>query len=286
MHLQLLINGLAQGLVVALGALAITLPFGIARFPNNATGDGMTLGAYAALVGTTVTGSLILGGMLALVVGMAVSCLAYWLVYRPLSGRPMVALLVASIGVAFVIRAGLELTFGHSQQVLPAPMWRPYLMNGVRIAPLDLLLAAFAASVMLALFLLLHATPIGRQMRAVADNRELARMSGVRLQPVMLTLWAVTGMVSASGGVVLGIKTVVRPEVGWDMLMPCFAAAVLGGIGSPLGAVVAGLLLGAFQELSTPYIGFTYKIVFAFAVMLAVLIIRPSGLFGRVEAVR
>ena len=85
---------------------------------------------------------------------------------------------------------------------------------------------------------------------------------------------------------ILGIKTVVSPEIGWEMLLPAFAAAILGGIGSPLGAVLAGLLLGAAQELSTPFVGFTYKIALSFVVILLVLLVRPRGLFGRVEGVR
>jgi neutral amino acid transport system permease protein len=84
----------------------------------------------------------------------------------------------------------------------------------------------------------------------------------------------------------LGIKTVVMPEAGWSMLLPIFSAAILGGIGSPAGAIVAGVLLGVAQELSTPFVGFTYKIALAFVVMLFVLLVRPRGLFGVVESVR
>lgn len=286
MYIQLGINGLAQGLVIALGALAITLPFGIMRFPNNATGDSMTLGAYVAVVVSGLSGSLVAGAASAAAIGAAVAYASYWLVYRPLAGRPMVALLVASIGVGFCIRAVLGLAFGHGQHVLQMPLWRPYIIGGVRIAPLDLILAGIVAATVLALFLVLYATSIGRQIRALSDNRDLARVSGIALGPVMLTVWAMTGITSAVGGVVLGVKTVVLPEVGWEMLMPCFAAAVLGGIGSPVGAVVAGLLLGVVQEVSTPFVGFTYKIVISFAVLLAVLLFRPRGLFGRIEGAR
>jgi len=123
-------------------------------------------------------------------------------------------------------------------------------------------------------------------MRAVADNRDLARVSGIRPEPVMLTLWALAGAVSAVAGLMIGLKTIVTPEVGWDMLLPAFAAAILGGIGSPVGAIVAGLLIGVAQEVSTPLVGFTYKIALAFVVMLAVLLVRPRGLFGRIEGVR
>jgi len=123
-------------------------------------------------------------------------------------------------------------------------------------------------------------------MRAVADNRDLARVSGIRPERVMTAMWLIAGGVCAIGGMMLGIKTVVAPEVGWDMLLPIFAATILGGIGSPVGAVVAGLVLGVAQEVSTPFVGFTYKIALSFVVLLAVLLVRPRGLFGRIEGVR
>ena len=99
-------------------------------------------------------------------------------------------------------------------------------------------------------------------------------------------MWGLVGGITAVAGLILGIKTVVSPEIGWEMLLPAFAAAILGGIGSPLGAVLAGLLLGAAQELSTPLVGFTYKIALSFVVILVVLLLRPRGLLGRVEGVR
>ena len=123
-------------------------------------------------------------------------------------------------------------------------------------------------------------------MRAVADDRDLARVSGIRPERVMVALWLMAGAVAGLAGMMLGIKTVVAPEVGWEMLLPAFTAAILGGIGSAPGAVLAWLLLGVAQEVSTPFVGFSYKIAIAFLVMLGVLLMRPSGLFGRSESVR
>ena len=102
----------------------------------------------------------------------------------------------------------------------------------------------------------------------------------------MVALWLVAGGVAGIAGMMLGIKTIVTPEFGWDMLLPAFTAAIFGGIGSPVGAIVAGLILGIAQELSTPFVGFTYKIAIAFIIMLAVLLLRPRGLFGQLEGAR
>lgn len=286
LYLQLVLNGFVQGLVIGLGALAITLVFGIARFANAGTGDFLTAGSYGALAAHKATGSLLLAGLGGVAVSALVSLLAYVLVFRRLMGRSVMALLLASIGVGFTIRAIHGLLFGHGQYVFQVPLSRPYIVLGMRISPLDLALMLTAALALTLLFVILHVTSIGRQMRAVADNPELARVSGIRVKRVMTTLWLLAGAISAVAGIILGIKTVVTPESGWDMLLPLFSAAIFGGIGSPLGAMVAGILLGIAQELSTPFVGFTYKIVLAFAVMLFVLLVRPRGLFGVVEGVR
>jgi neutral amino acid transport system permease protein len=283
---QLVANGLVQGLFIGMGALAITLVFGIARFPNAATGDMMTFGAYAGLVVQRATGSLLLAGAGAMLAGAAVALASERLVFRRLAGRSVVALLVASIGVAFVIRAVLGLLFGQAQSVYDVPLTRARLYWLVRLNPLDLQVALVVLLALAGVFALLYASPIGRQMRAVADNRDLARVSGIRPERVMVAMWLVAGAIAGLAGALIGIKTVVQPELGWEMLLPAFTAAILGGIGSAPGAVLAGLLLGVAQEVSTPLVGFSYKIAIAFAAMLAVLLLRPSGLFGARESVR
>lgn len=285
-YVQLILNGVIQGLVVGLGALAITLVFGIARFPNAATGDVMTLGAYGALTTQKLTGSLMLGAVGAVVFAALVSVAAYLTVFRRLSGRAVVASLIASIGLAFLIRALLGVVFGHQQQVFQMPLVRPIVLAGVRINPLDLKLAGVAFVCLLVVFCVLYLTPIGRQMRALADDRDLARVSGIRPERIMLALWALAGGVAGVAGMMLGIKTIVTPEIGWESLLPAFAAAIFGGIGSPVGAVLAGLILGVVQEVATPFVGFTYKIALSFVIMLFVLLVRPRGLLGRIEGVR
>ena len=136
------------------------------------------------------------------------------------------------------------------------------------------------------MFLLLYRTSFGRQLRAVSDNADLARASGIRARGLMIGLWLLVGALCAIGGVLLGMKTVVQPDLGWDHLIPAFVAMVLGGIGSPVGAVVGALLMTVAQELSVPLLGASYKLVLSFGVLALVLLVRPGGLFGRVELVR
>ncbi|MDJ1157539.1 ATP-binding cassette domain-containing protein [Chelatococcus sp. SYSU_G07232] len=181
-YAQLVVNGIVQGLVVGLAALAITLVFGIARFANAATGDAMTFGAYAALTAHKATGSLLLGSLSAVAATGVLSLAAYLAVFRNLANRSVVALLVASIGVGFVIRAALGV-----------PLSRPIRFGEIAVNPLDLQLAGVAAVALAAVFAVLHLTPIGRQMRAVADDRDLARVSGIRPERVMVALWLFAG---------------------------------------------------------------------------------------------
>lgn len=283
---ELILNGLVSGLVIGLAALAITLVFGIARFANAATGDVMTLGAYGALAASGFTGSMLLGGLAGALLGAVAGLLGYLLVFRKLAGRSSVSALLASIGVAFVIRAIMGVSFGHQQQVFQMPLVRPWRIYDIRIHPNDLKLSAVVLLALMAVFALLHFTPIGRQMRAVADDPALARVSGISPQRVMMALWLLAGAVSGLAGTIIGIKTVVSPEMGWELLLPAFAAAILGGIGHAGGAIVAGIALGVVQEIATPFVGFTYKIALSFVVLLAVLLVRPKGLFGTVAGAR
>jgi neutral amino acid transport system permease protein len=284
--IELLIAGLASGLVVGLAALAVTLVFGIARFANAATGDAMALGAYIAFAGAAATGSLVVGGAIGVFAGALVGVVSYLLVFRRLAGRSAVTALLASIGVGFLIRAAIGIIFGHQQKNFQTPLLRPWKLFDLRVYPTDVDLVIVAAVALFVVFFILHGTPVGRRMRAVADDPSLARVSGIAPAQVMIMLWALAGAVSAIAGIMLGIKTVITPEMGWEMLLPAFAAAILGGIGHPIGAVVAGLLLGTVQEMSTPFVGFTYKIAISFVVLLLVLLLRPAGLFGRVEGAR
>jgi len=284
---NLLINGTIEGLLIALPALALTLVMGVARFPNAATGDYMTVSAYAGIGVQAVGGmSILLAGLGAIAAGAAISVVFYLWVFRALRGRPPVASLVASIGVAFLARSMLTFFVGHDQQTFNIPLVRAWNFGGVRLLPTDLYVAAIALVAMALLFALLHLTPVGRQMRAIADNPDLARACGIRSGRVLLTLWAAVGALCALGGMMFGIKAVVSPELGWELLIPAFAAMILGGIGSPVGAVAGGVLLGIASELSVPFVGPSYKIAMAFTLLLLVLLLRPRGLFGKAIAAR
>src|SRR3990167_6766607 len=257
--LNLLINGLIEGLVVALPALAMTLVMGVNRFPNAATGDMLTTGAYAAV---------------------AVQLLGGW----PLWAAALISM--AAMGLGFLLRSLIGFFAGHDQRTFDLPLVRAWNFGGIRILPTDLAIAAVAAACLLVGFVLIYRTSFGRQLRAVADSADLARANGIRAGGLMLSLWLLVGALSSLGGVLLGMKAVVSPEMGWESLIPAFAAMVLGGIGSPVGAVLGALLLCVAQELAVPLMGPSYKLVLSFAVLALVLLVRPAGIMGRVQLVR
>ena len=198
----------------------------------------------------------------------------------------MVASLLASIGLAFVMRSALGLGVGHAPRTFDLPLVRAWNFGGIKVLPTDLAIAAASLAAVATVFAVLTLTDAGRKLRAIADNPELARMSGIRSARLMWLLWGLAGALAGLGGVLIGVKGVLTPEIGWEFVLPAFAAMILGGIGSPIGAVVGAMLMGIAQELSVPLVGPSYKLVVAFAVLIAVLLVRPAGLFGTVEAVR
>jgi len=284
---NLLINGLIEGLVVALPALAMTLVMGVNRFPNAATGDLMTTGAYAAVAVQLLGGvPLWLAGIASVAVTALVSAGSYQLIFRKLAGRPMVASMLAAIGLGFLLRSLISFFAGHDQRTFEMPLVRAWNFGGIRLLPTDVLIAAIAAACLAVVFVLIYRTSFGRQLRAVADSADLARASGIRAGGLMLSLWLLVGALSSIGGVLLGMKAIVTPEMGWESLIPAFAAMVLGGIGSPVGAVLGALVLCVVQELSVPLLGPSYKLVLSFVVLALVLLLRPAGMMGRVQLVR
>jgi branched-chain amino acid transport system permease protein len=285
-YADLVVNGVVEGLLIGLAALALNLVFAIGRFPNAATGDFMTVGAYAGFGAQHLGGGVLVQALAAMAACMALSVACYLAVFRKLVGRPMVAAMLASIGLGFFARAMLSLFVGNDPQIFPMAAVSAINIGRLRIQSMDLWLAGICLLCVALVMAVLHLTPIGRRMRAVADNSMLAQASGIRSRRVMLALWAMVGAITGIAGLILGIRTTVNPELGWGLLLPAFAAAVLGGVGSPLGAVLAGVVLGVLQELSTPWLGFSYKIALSFVALAVMLVVRPQGMFGHKEAVR
>jgi len=279
--IQLLVNGIALGSIIALAAVGLTLTYGILRLANFAHGDLMTLGAYftlvANLVGLNIWLSAIIGA--ALTVGFALGTEA--LIWRPMRDRRATAttLIIISIGLALFLRNGIILIWGAGNQSYDLPVVSALTFGDIRIAYYRVLVVLLALVTIGGLHLLLQYTKVGKAMRAVADNIDLARVSGINVEQVVIWTWVIAAGLTALGGGMYGLITAVRPNMGWFLILPMFASVISGGIGNPYGAIAGAYVIGITQELSTYWISSEYKIGVSLLIMVLVLLVRPQGLF-------
>ncbi len=294
---QIVIDGVTSGAMIALGAIGLTLTYGLLRFANFAHGEFATWGAYVALVAAGALGTAAPIGpltfgwplILALIVGMAaVALLALALdavLFRRLRRHGnAIVLVIASFGASLALRSALEFGFGpepfyYTREIAMTLRLAP----GVRATADQMVVLAVAVLLMLAMHLTMTRTPVGRALRAVSENPDLARLAGIDTARVVRVTWLMGGALAAAAGVFLGVTVQVRPTMGFELLLPLFAAAILGGIGSVPGAMVGGLVIGIAEAASVPLVGAQYRAAVAFVVMLAMLLVRPRGLFGTRE---
>jgi branched-subunit amino acid ABC-type transport system permease component len=285
---QLFVNGLITGAILALAAVGATLIFGIQRIANFAHGDFLTIGAYAAYVVNVVLGQNLLAAALgALGVVALFGVAAHFGLFRPLRGRGTVALALVSVGLGLLIRNVIFIVAGSGIRQFNVNQSEVITVGGVRLSPGQAVAVAVAFVVAPLVALFLARTRIGKQMRAVADNRDLASVSGIDVERIGVYVWILAGGLAGLAGVMLGLSQgTFDPNMGLGPLFLIFTAVVLGGIGSAYGALVAGLALGLAMELSTWDALFggldsKYKPVLAFIVLILLLLYRPQGLFGQ-----
>ena len=283
------IPGLVSGCIYALGAVGVSLLFGILRFAHFAHGDLITLGAYIAFFFTSTFG---LTGLLSLPMAILFSVVICILIdrffYKPLRFSPTVILLISSFGIALMLRATVQLIWGveiesYNEGTFSVPL---KIFDTLIIAEKHIYIVLFTFLIILIMHYFLAKTTMGKAMRAVSDNASLAQITGINTEKVIIWTWVIGGSLAASAGVFLGIDTQLQSNMGWDLLLPIFAAAILGGIGSPYGAIIGGLIIGMAEELSSytwlgdglPLLSPGYKTGVAFAIMVLLLIWRPSGI--------
>ncbi|MFQ5828742.1 MAG: branched-chain amino acid ABC transporter permease [Candidatus Methylomirabilia bacterium] len=297
---ELIVYGIILGSIIALGAIGLSLVYGILRFANFAHGDLMTVGAYLVLflVSWALPFLGLSGSPLSplsfgwpLLVGLVVAMPLTGLValgidralYRPMRLRRVSPIILAmtSLAMALILRSLIYIAWGPQflfYTTALRPAWR--LPLGVRIKPDQVFILALVAILATLLYLFLQRTRMGKAMRATADNPQLALVSGIDTGRVIDWTWMLGAGLAAAAGVLYGIEAQLRPEMGWNFLLPLFAAVILGGIGNPFGALVGGLILGIAQQVSTAYLLPTYKPAVAFLLMIVILLVRPRGIFG------
>lgn len=297
---QAIVDGFLSGAIVALGAIGVTFSLSILRFANFSHGDLLAVGGYAALfllalvagpgmAAATPIGPFSFGwGLpLALLFAMAIavvtSLLLDVLVYRRLRARGAdpLTLVFASFGLALVLRNVLLLLFGPDAHNYSNELQMALRLPGpVLVMPDQVLVFGLTLVVLAVLWFFLQRTRHGMAMRSVAENPVLSSIAGIDIAATVRMTWIVSSMLAALAGVLYGVTVQVRPEMGLNLLLPLFTAAILGGVGSVSGAVLGAIIISLCENLVSIVIPSTYKPLVPFVLLLLVLYFRPAGLFG------
>jgi branched-chain amino acid transport system permease protein len=298
--LQQIINGLVLGSVYALVALGYTMVYGILQLINFAHGEVLMVGAMVALTvlsvlatlfpGLPLVVQLLIATLAAIPVCMLLSATIERVAYRPLRNSPRLAPLITAIGVSIVLQTLAMIIWSPNPRVFPDMLpTTPFEIGGALIAPKQILILVVAAIAMAALLVLIHKTKLGRAMRAVSENPKIASLMGVNPDRIIAATFMLGAALAAVAGVLVGMNyNIAHFTMGFMLGLKAFTAAVLGGIGNVAGAVLGGLLLGIIEALGAGYVGDLtggflgshYQDIFAFAVLILVLLFRPSGLLG------
>jgi branched-chain amino acid transport system permease protein len=302
--IQQIINGLVLGSIYALVALGYTMVYGIMGLINFAHGEVVMIGALVALGVVKLLANSGLPGVVVVLIGLLVAALVCMAVgfaiervaYRPLRKAPKLAPLITAIGVSIVLQNLAMLIWGRNYHAFP-----PILPNGeheilgATITTIQIAIIIIAATMMGGLMLLIHRTRLGRAMRATAENPAIAQLMGVNINHIISLTFVIGSALAAVAGVMVSANySIAHYYMGFVLGLKAFTAAVLGGIGNLAGAMLGGILLGLIESLGAGYIGdltgglfgSNYQDVFAFLVLITVLVFRPSGLVGEKAAER
>lgn len=303
MNPQALMDGLITGSMIGLGAIGVTLTYSILRFANFAHGEFVAWGAYLALVVSGALGylsgslltpigpfsfgwSLPMAAVIAAALTAGLALLVDAVLFGPLRERrsAVIILVMASFGAALTLRNLLEFIFTSQPAYYTKALQIAFpLGGGLRATPDQLLTLGVAAVLVASVHILLTRTAIGRSMRAVSENQQLSGVVGIDVRKVIRMVWVLGAGLACIAGVMAGLLVQIRPQMGLDLLLPLFAAAILGGIGSVPGAMLAGLIVGLAEALAVQLIGAEWRSAIAFVILVMILLLRPQGLFGRPE---
>ena len=293
--LQQLINGLTIGSLYALVALGYTMVYGVMKLINFAHGD---LVAFSAYVGLTIFSQLfganaanfiniIIIFLLTSVIVAFVGVLLERLAYRPLRTAPRLSAVVSALGAALVIQNGIMLIWGPNMQIFPADLLPSTSWNfgGVIISFTQFVILALSAVLMAALYIFINKTKMGTAIRASAIDQDAAKLMGINVNRVIMTIFIIGSMLGAIGGLFIGLYyRALTFDMGWLYGLNAFIAAIIGGIGSIPGAMIGGLLLGLFNALIAGYISTEWAETFTFILLIIILIVRPTGILGEKTA--
>jgi neutral amino acid transport system permease protein len=282
------LTGLSTGSIYALGGVGLTLVYGILKLVNFAHGDFLTFGAYLAfLINITWGLPFVVAIVGAMVTTAVLGVLLEKVMWGPMRSRGagMLQLLLMAIGLALVIRYVIQFVWGTELRQLDVNRTATVDFLGLSIGRIFFITIIIGIVVLVGTGLMLRFTLLGKRMRALSDNLELAETAGIDTSRVILMTWIFAGAFAGLAGVMAGATTQLQPELGFEYLLPIFAVVVLGGIGNAYGALAAGVVLGVVTEWSTLLIEARWKTAIGFLILILVLIIRPQGIFGRAKGI-
>lgn len=302
MILQHIADGILSGAIVSLGAIGLSFSMKMLRFANFSHSELLTWGAYMALIflgffstfggvfdvkiapfsfGLPLLGALVLTCGTVAVLALVLHRFVFDRLSRTAGHMTMV---FASFGVALILRNLVVLLWGSDPIYYSNDLQFAILLPGpVRVMPDQVFLLGLTVVVVIALHLFMTRTRTGIAMRGVSESPDLARVSGVNVERIITWVWVIGASSAAIGGVLYGLTVQLRPELGFALILPLFAAAILGGAGSLYGAVLGGMIVGLSENLSVMIIPTTYKPAVPFLLILAILYFRPQGIFGEPE---
>lgn len=289
--LNLFVDGVRLGLILAVASIGLSLVFGVTGLTNFAHGELVTFGAlvaFALSAGSVLDLPLVVAAVVAVVAGGGFGWAHERLLFRPLRRRRAgnVSLIVVTIGLGLFLRNLFLILFeGRPRPFTEYTVQSALDLGPVSLRPKDLVVMAVGAVVLLSIGVLLQRTRLGTAMRAVSDSRDLAEASGIDVNSVIMTTWVGGAALAALGGILYGVSETVRWDMGFTLLLLMFAAVVLGGIGTAYGAMVGGIVIGVASQISTYWISPKYRTGIALAVLIAAVLLRPQGILGRKERI-
>jgi len=294
--LQQFINGISLGSIYALIALGYTMIYGILRFINFAHGDVFMIGAFvgfylAPFISKTIGGSVILAGLMVMVAAMIICSLLgatiERIAYRPLRARPKLTVLITAIGVSLFLEYGGQLIFGPDPKLFPTlvPTTMVIDTKNMVIRSNSIVVIVTAIVLMLILRTIVFKTKMGTAMRAVSYNHKAAALMGINIDSVISFTFILGSSLAAAAALLYGsVYPSINPLMGIFPGLKAFIAAVLGGIGNIYGAALGGLIIGLTETFVTGYISPTYRDAISFAILILILLFKPSGIMGKFEA--
>lgn len=289
--------GVMLGGIIAVGSIGLTLVYGVVKFPNFSHGALVTLGAYGTLMVMAYLPQgiplrpfsfgweFIVAFLVAMPFVGLIAIVIDKLLYRRLRqrGAHLVLFAMASLAMEFFLRSWIYLIWGPDFRFYYVGRANPalHLPLGIRVQADQLFILVLAFVLVAIVYLLLEKTKMGKAMRATADNPELAQVRGINTEKVIAWTWMIGGGLAAAGGAMYGLSSQLRPEMGFFLLLPMFAAVIMGGIGNPYGALLGALIIGVTTQVSAAFLNPAYGPAVAFVLLVITLLVRPQGLLGR-----